>query len=68
MIEGLLENPILTNLILGRLKKAIIKEKITLITISRKENGDLDFKVYKDEMKVIKKEDLEKLTNLITNE
>jgi DNA-directed RNA polymerase subunit F len=61
MIDELFSNPILTDVILSKMKKMFKKNKIKCVSIIPTDNDELDFKVYKDDVVVVKKELLEQI-------
>lgn len=59
-VAGLLDNPIIKTLALGKIKKAFKDHGVTLITVSADETGELKFDVYEQPMKVISETDFNK--------
>jgi hypothetical protein len=62
-LQSLTDNPMIKNLFLKQLKKVVKEEGITLITISASETepDELNFEVYKDEMKILTVKDFEQI-------
>jgi hypothetical protein len=62
-VKSLIENPMVKSLLLGKLKKAWKENKLSMITITEK-NGELEFEIYTEQMKVLTQKDF---VNIITN-
>jgi len=62
----LLDNPIIKNLALGKVKKAFKENGVRLITITADETGELQFEVYTDAMKVMTETDFNETIKTLT--
>lgn len=60
---GILDNPIIKNLALGKVRKAFKEHAVTLITIDVDTSGELQFEVYTEPMKVMTQTDFNKTIN-----
>lgn len=64
---GFLQNPIIKNFALGKLKKGMQDDGITLITVSLKPDGEFEFLSYDQPVKVMPIKDIDELTKLATS-
>jgi len=70
MIKGLdkmLGSPFVKKLLLKQITELVKDNKITLITITPDEKGELKFEAYTDNMIVVRKEDMNILIEKISN-
>ena len=65
MIEQILDNPVIKKALLSKIEKAFESEGITLITIAKKEDGELNFEVYKELQVIVPKADYDFITEKI---
>jgi hypothetical protein len=64
-IKGILDNPLIKTVLLKKLNKAWEEGGLTMITLTRDANGELEVNQYTEPMKVISQKDF---TNIIMNE
>jgi hypothetical protein len=60
ILGGLLDNPLIKTLALGKIKKAFNEHGVTLVTVTTDASGELQFDVYTEPMKVMTETDFNK--------
>jgi len=62
-LGGLLDNPLIKKLALGKVQKAFREHGVTLVTVTADANGELKFDVYETPMKVMSETEFNKIIN-----